>query len=323
MFGTNAMHIPAISRRSPFLFETFRFQVRIRTLTVLPPYKGAVFRGAFVNAFRRLACSTPSKDCERCNMHNTCLYITFFKPSPPEDYSDAGKFSNPPPPYVLKPPQDNRQSFHPQEILNFELTLIGKALDALPYFIFAFDQIGTRGLGRERGRFELHQVRLQRNGDNYLIYDGNEQTLRPLPLSESKHLPETSPVSLLAIEIQTPLRIKRKGKLVTRLDFSTLFKSLAQRLTLLSTFYGQNCIPDLSNLDAQATQVKTIQDRTFWYDWPRYSTSQKELMKFGGLRGRITFEGDLTPFIPWLLIGEQILVGQGTAFGLGGYQIKF
>ena len=44
-------------------------------------------------------------------------------------------------------------------------------------------------------------------------------------------------------------------------------------------------------------------------------------MKLGGLRGEITFEGDLSPFMPLLRLGEKVHVGQGTGFGLGGYEI--
>jgi hypothetical protein len=92
---------------------------------------------------------------------------------------------------------------------------------------------------------------------------------------------------------------------------------LAQRLTLLSAFYGPNGPPDFSKLQAQAMLIKTVNDKTFWYDWPRYSTRQKQHMKLGGLRGKVSFAGDLTPFIPWMQLGEKVHVGQGTTFGLG------
>jgi CRISPR-associated endoribonuclease Cas6 len=306
----------------PFVLETLRFHLNMRTLNVLPPYKGALLRGALDNAFRRLVCPLPRDDCDHCRVHGQCLYICLFHPSPPADFPDAGKYGNAPPPYVLKPSADNRQVYHPQDTVEFELTLIGRALNALPYFVFAFDQIGRRGLGKERGHYEIRQVDLQRNGQSHVLYDGNDQTLRSLPPAERDHAPQLPPVTTLTLELQTPLRIKQNGKLVTRLDFATFYKSLAQRLTLLSAFYGHNGSPDFSDLQAQASQVKTIGDQTFWYDWPRYSTRQKELMKLGGLRGKITFEGDLTPFIPLLRLGEKVHVGQGATFGLGGYRIE-
>jgi CRISPR-associated endoribonuclease Cas6 len=306
----------------PFIFETFRFHVRMRTLTVLPPYKGAVFRGALDNAFRKAACPFPRRRCDDCSAHDQCLYLSLFQPSPPADFPDAGKFGNAPPPYVIKPSPDNRQAYHPRDTLDFDLTLIGRALDALPYFIFAVDQIGRRGLGRERGRYELSKVVVLRNGQSLLVFDGDDQAIRSLPPAGAGHLAPVAPIASLTLELQTPLRIKKNGKLVTRLDFSTLFNSLTRRLTLLSTFYGQNGSLDLEDLSAKAARMKTVEDQSFWYDWPRYSSRQKELMKLGGLRGSISFEGDFTPFMRWLRLGEAVHVGQGTTFGLGGYAIQ-
>jgi hypothetical protein len=217
----------------PIVFETLRFHLRMRTLNVLPPYKGALLRGALDNTFRRLVCPLPRGDCPDCSLHDKCLYISLLHPSPPKDFPDAGKFISGPPTYVLKPSADNRQAYHPQDTLDFGLTLIGRALDALPYFIFAFDQIGRRGLGKERGRYKLCQVNLQRNGQSRMLYDGADQTLRSLPPAESDKMLKSRPASILTLDLQTPLRIKQNGKLVTRLDFATLFKSLTQRLALL------------------------------------------------------------------------------------------
>lgn len=307
---------------APFLVEVLRFQLRMRTLTVLPPYKGAVLRGALDNAFRRLACPLPRSHCDQCDLHEQCIYMAMFHPAPPKDFPDAGKYKNGPPPYVLKPSADNRQVYHPQDSLEFDLTLIGRALHALPYFIFAFDQIGRRGLGLERGLFQLHQVGLHRNGNKHLLYDHTDQTLRPIPPVWSKQPQKTSPATTITLNLHTPVRVKQDGKLVTRLDFPVFFNSLTQRISLLSTFYGQGLPPELQALQIKACHITTVEDETFWYDWPRYSTRQRELMKFGGLRGKITFEGDLTPYTPWLKIGELVHVGQTTTFGLGGYAIS-
>ena len=38
-------------------------------------------------------------------------------------------------------------------ILLIGLVLIGKAMDALPYFVYAFMHLGQIGLGKGRGKF--------------------------------------------------------------------------------------------------------------------------------------------------------------------------
>jgi CRISPR/Cas system endoribonuclease Cas6 (RAMP superfamily) len=45
-------------------------------------------------------------------------------------------------------------------------------------------------------------------------------------------------------------------------------------------------------------------------------------MALGGFVGRVTFEGDLTPWWPLLQVGEVLHVGKGTAFGLGKYRME-
>ncbi len=101
-----------------FPFERFRFTIKVSSLMVLPPYKGAVFRGAFGSAFRRVVCAVPRTDCAACILRQKCLYVAIFEPPPPANYPDAAKFSQAPPRYVLNPPLTNRQAFHRYAALN-------------------------------------------------------------------------------------------------------------------------------------------------------------------------------------------------------------
>ncbi|MCP4693239.1 MAG: CRISPR system precrRNA processing endoribonuclease RAMP protein Cas6, partial [Desulfobacterales bacterium] len=120
-----------------------------------------------------------------------------------------------------------------------------------------------------------------------------------------------------------PLRLKEKGKLATSLTFPLFFQRLAQRLTLLSQFHGKDgAPPDLGPLLEKAGNIETEPEDLFWYDWSRYSGRQKAVMKFGGLRGKIRFKGELGPFLPWLRMGEHVNVGQNTSFGLGKYEME-
>jgi len=201
--------------------------------------------------------------------------------------------------------------------------LLGPAIDALPYFIQLFQDQGRRGLGRERGRFSLLQVEQVGDGKTRLVYEGPSRTLYAW---EAELGPEVrsgaNHISTVTLEFLTPLRLKEKGDLVTHLTFPLLWERLRQRLTLLAAFYG-NCVqePDLSHLSAPAEAVSLKESRLSWYDWQRYSSRQRELMKLGGLKGSITFRGDLRPFLPYLRLGELVNLGQGTTFGLGRYRL--
>jgi hypothetical protein len=252
-----------------------------------------------------------------------CLYVSIFEPPPPANYPDAAKFSTAPAPYVLNPPLTNRQAFHPNDVLDFEMVLIGPAIQALPYFIYTFTELGRKGLGRERGRYALEKVDLLRGEEVSPVYDGGTQVLTPiLPNGRLEPRPEENGVSTLTLNFFTPLRLKVKGDLVTRLTFPVFFDRLAQRLTLLATFYNSAATPpDLSPLLTLAANVEVTENELHWYDWERYSARQKETVKYGGLKGRIAFSGGLGPFMPYVKVGQQVNVGQSTTFGLGRYSI--
>ncbi len=59
-----------------------------------------------------------------------------------------------------------------------------------------------------------------------------------------------------------------------------------------------------------------------WHDWQRYSARQEQKINIGGFVGGITFEGNLTPFLPLLKAGETMHVGKGATFGLGRYKME-
>jgi CRISPR/Cas system endoribonuclease Cas6 (RAMP superfamily) len=45
-------------------------------------------------------------------------------------------------------------------------------------------------------------------------------------------------------------------------------------------------------------------------------------MSFGGLLGETVYTGELSPFVPWLALGQWVGVGGKTSFGLGLYQLE-
>jgi len=282
------------------------------------PIQGGDLRGSFGAAFRRLVCVIRKEDCTTCILKGNCLYAALFTPSPPPDFPDAAKFSSAPPPYVLNPPLTNRQSFRPGSTLGFDLVLMGRAIDALPYFVYTFMELGKTGIGCERGRFEIPRVDLIRDEGEVQIYDGVTKTLREIPAPSYTSACQDDGHKRITIELLTPLRIKAGNHLVRKLTFPIFFERLAQRIEILSAFYGNgNPRPDFRPLIESAPEIDVKDSNLHWYDWPRYSARQKTLMRLGGLRGSITFEGDQGRFMPLLKIGEQVNVGQGTSFGLG------
>jgi hypothetical protein len=79
---------------------------------------------------------------------------------------------------------------------------------------------------------------------------------------------------------------------------------------------------DFRALIEQARAVRLVRDETRWTTWSRYSSRQDRRMEWAGPVGTATYEGDLTPFWPYLVFGQWTHVGKGATFGLGGYRLE-
>ena len=314
-----------IARPVPFLpFAKFCFHLKVTSLMILPSYKGAIFRGAFGNALKKAVCLSPGTECLQCLICDRCIYVAIFDPFPRSGHAAALKFRKAPRPYILNPPLTTRQAFHPGDPMTFELVLVGPAIDALPYFLFIFKELGHRGLGPEKGKYELIQVNLLKNCKASPVYDDKDHSLTPFTPDQGPLVhPDDEQVNTVTLRFFTPLRMKAKGRLVTGLTFPLFFEQLAHRLLLLATFYGNNdYLPDFQPWLTLSEAVIVQQHNMHWYEWRRYSRRQEASMNFGGLLGSVTFTGPMGPFLPFLRLGEVVHVGQATTFGLGKFRLE-
>lgn len=247
------------------------------------------------------------------------------------------KYKAAPHPFVIEPPPEKRRGFKPGDEINFGLTLIGRAIDYLPYFIYTFDELGKIGIGKGKAKYELREV----SCDGKTIYDSETKTLKSFEaasldigiptLGNQKNNPtlEKGGVGgflnqLLTLNFLTPTRILFDGHLTLDLEFHILIRNLLRRLSLLYYFHcnGDPSEWDFKGLIERAKEVKVKERKLRWYDWERYSGRQETRLKMGGFVGDITFEGDIEPFMPLIKAGEVLHVGKGTGFGLGKYRIE-
>lgn len=304
-----------------------RVTLRARDPLQLPPYKGSILRGGFGTVFKETVCVVEHRDCARCLLRSRCAYPYVFDTPVPEDATRLRKYPAAPHPFVFLPPLEEKTLYRPGETLAFDLTLIGKGADFLPYFIYTFERLGERrGLGKGRGRFSVESaVWLSPQGEETLIYDGSAKTLRnSFRLVTVQDLcSELSTLHLLTLHFLTPTRLVYTEALTPVPDFHILIRTLLRRLSNLAYFHcGTELNLDFRGLITAAEQVETETSDLHWYDWERYSARQDARMKLGGFVGRVTYRGDLHFFLPLLRLGEVVHVGKGTSFGLGKYEIQ-
>lgn len=71
-----------------------------------------------------------------------------------------------------------RLRLRPGDEITFGLTLMGRAIEYLPYVVFAVSEMARNGLGFDRARFQLTQVHLIDKQDaRRLIYSGDSHRI--------------------------------------------------------------------------------------------------------------------------------------------------
>lgn len=318
------MHIGSNELRY-LTFARFIFNARASTFVRLPRYKGSTFRGGFGYNLRRTVCINRKSDCERCVLRTRCIYTYVFETKPPE-----GSKTDVPHPYVLIPPDTEKEDFEPGEPLTFELVLFGRAIDYFPYFLFVFLQLGENGIGKDRGRFHIETVDNERFNNRMEIYTSRTGSLKgDVQIYSSENLFNVYRDILnlnpgeITIQLITPFRLKLGGKLRDSFTFFDFFRSFLNRLYLLTYFHcGNRFDRDHRELLELSKGVEITEKHLQWRDWTRYSTRQKTRMQMGGVVGRFTLKGELSPFLPFLKIGEFTHVGKATSMGLGRYKVE-
>jgi hypothetical protein len=224
-------------------------------------------------------------------------------------------------PYVIVPPSINEAAYHAGEELSFEIYLLGDAAQHSQSIINALRRIQEFGLGASRHPFVL--IKVTHSLDQRIIWqNGIFYTVA----AKSTILPYRglSNVKQLTIRVRTPLRIRRDGALLEKVDFPTIIRNITRRVEALATRYGGWVDKEeIERIQMLSAEVSIIQDRLELKNMERYSARLGEKMDFSGLMGVVRFEGELTPFVPWLYGAQTLHIGRNTTFGMGRIKVEF
>jgi hypothetical protein len=265
---------------------------------------------------RNLTCAFKEKDCRDCLIRDKCIYARIFESLHSEGDSILHKVEKAPHPFVLYVPEKYHLQYPVHSKIRFFLVLVGEAIEYISYFILAFEEIGKQGIGKTRTGFMVEGV----SGSGVGIYDPREKKVyRDFPiLSGSRFMAREHEVQTVTIDMDTPVRLKFNREFQKHITFEILIRNLLRRVQLLSALYcGGPPRVDFKDLIEKSKSIKVISSKIHWEHQARYSYRQEKMLNMGGVSGSITFSGDLTPFMPFLEIGEYLHVGKGTAFGLG------
>lgn len=150
--------------RFPYLLLRLALKPQ-ETLKLPAQNKGNTLRGAFGSSFHRLVCVPECRSAQACPLAESCPYKLIFEPSPPHGSDRLSKNQDIPRPFIFRPPLDSRTTYEAGETFEFELVLLGTAVNYLPYFVLTFREVVSAGFGLNRARCELTEVQaIQVNG---------------------------------------------------------------------------------------------------------------------------------------------------------------
>lgn len=344
---------PILNLQSPQLnaltLARYEFRLRAQADAFLPAFLGSTFRGAFGYALKAVECSMPHGECGRCLLAERCLYPLMFETTARQPEGLLQKRQNAPRPFIFQAPfaikagvaattrsragsgaAADRSHFEAGEELKFGLTLIGPAIENLPYIVYAISLMVRHGLGVNRAPFELEEVSaLDAKGEKTKVYAPEMTRIKPhtagIKLGEliEARCAQLPARDALTLRFLTPTRIRVKNRVQETLGFEKLISSLSLRVALLAETHGAALLDyDHQILLSRAREVETHASHVWQCQLDRFSNRQQAKLELDGLMGEIVYTGpSLRELLPLVVAGEFLHVGSGTAFGLGHYKI--
>ncbi|WP_116644779.1 CRISPR system precrRNA processing endoribonuclease RAMP protein Cas6 [Salinivibrio sp. HTSP] len=284
------------------LTETFsllklNITIQLQEDSVLPAFKGSMLHGWFGHALKR------------ADEH--AFFVCY------------GNHDNQQPkPYIICPNEDHKTHWRKGELYHFDITLFGHATQLVDALFKALKYGESLGMGPQRTPFRVLSVAS-------MTPTGLRSGVVPLSLADWLAVAPVSQFDTaekeLAITCLTPTRLKRNGKVCHQSlpDLGEWVQQILRRLVLLSRFWVNDDQRLFDALYQNQPRIgpHQVSSDCYFEDWQRFSHKNKEFLPFGGLKGQVSFCGDIAHVIPLLTLGQALHIGGKTTFGLGKYQL--
>jgi hypothetical protein len=277
---------------------------------------GNVIRGAFGNAFKRAVCVPECEDARSCQFRDTCAYARVFEPrleSGPSGFADA------PRPFVFRARHLDGRTIAPGARFHFNLHVFDGTARFVPYFVLAFSELARTGLGPRRGRARLTGV--TQSGDT--VFDGRAMAAQLPPPLRLDLDPKNDATARVRLVFLSPTEFKHEHHLLGRPEFGPLFRRVRDRISTLRALYGEGPLDiDFRHLGARADTIGIAECDVRHVDVERRSSRTKQVHPLGGFTGWAVYEGDLSPYMPYLRAAQWTGVGRQTVWGSGEISVE-
>lgn len=314
--------------------QHLRFQVRADESVYFENEPGAALRGALYEALSRNFCSETFGTATHMPGHSEVCPVCWLLAA--ED-PQARRGQNIPRPLTLQPPLDHVH-FSRGQMWSFGVSLIGRAQDMLPYIARAVQKMGRIGVGRGRGRFTLTAIdEVHPLLDTARALMDKNTVRRPtLQITPATvyDVANTLPGHAVTLELLTPIRLTARDTLVRKIEPVIFMQRLIERCQNLAEHYAdlradagaalptrEDWLAAQSALIQVAGSLRTGYDDTIWVEAVSGSRRTGRISPISGIVGRVRWEGEVSPLLPWLLWGATLHVGKNAVKGSGYYRI--
>jgi hypothetical protein len=210
--------------------------------------------------------------------------------------------ADPPRPFVLRAAHLDGCVFAPGAVFSLNVHVFDLKGNLFATLTEAFRQLSHAGLGPRRGLVEL---------------------MPPGPsVSVEVDLADGSACQTATVHFVTPTELKgMEGS--EEVPFDVLFARARDRVSSLASLYGDGA-PDIdfAGLGQRAKAVRTLNCQLTYRDVVRRSSRTGQTHGIGGFTGTVSYQGNLTEFMPYLRAAFWTGVGRHTVWGNGVIQVE-
>lgn len=311
-----------------FTVQHLRFVCRAETAIVFDAQPGTAIRGAFYHAL--IAVFSPNEPIPGLPLDPVRTLLSG------QDQEHA-RGQDLPRAFTVEPPAAYTH-VGAGETFEFGLSLLGSAINLLPYIVWGARQAGTFGMGKGRGRFQLIRIDEFKPLDNsrrVLIH--HQRVVSPRlqvthqQIEEEAAMRRGKPVTLQFI---APMRLVNKGQLAKKPQLGVLLRRLLERAQTLVEHESADpthiAPPDrwkaewerIGQIGDGLDRENLVYDHTRWIDVSSYSHARQRSTPIGGIVGEARWREVPSEVLVWLLWGQSLHVGKNAVKGDGYFLVK-
>lgn len=293
-------------------YTKLSFITKIKNNCKMPYFKNSALRGGMGKMLMEFSCLGDGK-CDNCIHFDNCMVDKVmysklkYKPDFIANETSVG--------YILEC-FDKKVDYEKGELLKFNLILFGDTIEYISHFIYAFDILGKRGIGKYYSKYKLEKV-LNENGRDIFINGEivkNNILIKTVKDYIIERKEQLLNVPSVIVNFISPFRYKYKGHYKSKIDIDDLNIALNRRINILNAYEG---IKDEINIECNNCSFTS--ENLNWSENQRYSSRQDTKMKLGGVEGNISLNISNDYFLELLIAGELVHIGKNSSFGLGKY----